>query len=309
MLRIWHGQHFGPCDRTADSSDCSHKVCCHQHLMKGRKCKGKPAAPTHNTETKTNTRREMTVHQTWIREWSPDKSMAEKPGQTGCDLILCYPSWTEEHQGLSLSRAALYWGSGLLGFSVLGTIHPLSPLPPTLSANTPDYLGWSTHLPSLTITFPPRSESLGSISNQQSRHRLDKGGKRHGKEPGGFLINHKTQGHTKCRMRNQHWDLLAKAESPSLLCLAGSCGFLSPGSCRYAAKPRSGLISLPDQLGAAHTSPTRSSALPANAAAALGESRQICRISATRTPQLFWKLCSLQEGSHEEAEPPPSWGH
>lgn len=108
--------------------------------------------------------------------------------------------------------------------------------------------------------------------------------KRHGKEPGGFLINHKTQGQRKRRTRNQHWDLLAKAESPPLHCLAGSCGFLSPGSCRYAAKPYSGLISPAEQLGAAHTSPTCSSALPA-----LGESQQICRISATCTPRLSSK--------------------
>lgn len=164
MLRIWHGQPFRPWDRAADISDCSHKQSLLSPAFKEGKCQGKPAALAHQHTT-------LKPKQTQGGRWR-----CTRPGfgngvltnprlrtqdRQACDLILCYPSWTEEPQGLSPSRAALYWGSGPLGFPVLGTVHPLSPLPPTLSANTPDYLGWSTHLPSLTITLPPRSESLG----------------------------------------------------------------------------------------------------------------------------------------------------
>lgn len=176
------------------------------------------------------------------------------------------PVWKWGAQGsLSLSRvAALYWGSGPLGFPGLGTIHPLSPLPPTLSASTPDYLGWSTHLPSLPITLLLDQRAWTSVTNQQPRDRLDNRGKRHGKEPGAFLINHKTQGHS--AERGISTGIYLQKQNPLLSCLGRELWFPLPRllqiRCRTAL--RADLCQ-----SSSHTSHTLCSAPPANTAAAL----------------------------------------
>lgn len=131
--------------------------------FKQGKCKGKPAALGHqHTTLKPKQIQGGCWLCTRLRFWNrvltnPWLRIQDRQSDLWPD-----PVWKWGAQGsLSLSRVAtLCWGSSPLGFPGLGTVHPLSPLPPTLSASTPDYLGWSTHLPSLPITLLPGSESL-----------------------------------------------------------------------------------------------------------------------------------------------------